>query len=33
MTEPTPGGWTPEQREKQAALSDRAKRPPEPAKG
>lgn len=28
---PTPGGWTPEQKEKQAQLSERAKRPPTPA--
>lgn len=30
MPTSTPGGWTEEQRRKQAQLSDRAKRPPQP---
>lgn len=28
MTEPTPGGWTKEQQQKQQELSDKLKRPP-----
>lgn len=27
----TPGGWTPEQRARQDALSEQLKRPPQPA--